>query len=661
MARAFRTLSFTMWALAMAAAAGAQVVKFTVEQRQPFANAAQPYEKLTGRFFGELDPKQPQNAVITDLELAPRNARGLVEYSATFTILKPVDMSKATGVLVYQVPNRGRANIEGGGYFADFRASGHVLVASGWQADIAPGPGIETMVTAVARNHDDTSITGPVMARVYDAPPGATTQPIIRGRVTGTATPASLDTTKATLTRRLSEDGARVPLAATAWAFADCTQTPFPGKPDPAKLCLKDGFDPASLYELTYIAKDPQVHGVGFAATRDLVAFLRRHDADHPLGATTRFAIAQGTSQSGNYLRSFLHLGFNQDERRRRVFDGMNPNIAARQLAMNIRFAAPSGAAEMFEPGSEGVLWWDDYTDGARGRQPGSLLSRCRASDTCPKIVETFGSAEFYSLRMSSNLVGTRADKDIPLPANVRRYYSPSTRHGGGPGGFAHEIPADACCVLPGNPNPSADTNRALMKALVAWVVKDTPPPPSRYPRLDRGDLVPPTQAATGFPLIPGAPLPDGVFVPLYDYDFGPGFRGADVSGIVALQPPVVRQMLPSLVPKVDADGNELAGVRSVLLEVPLGTYTGWNPIANGFFKGHIQPLGGGYIPFAKTKDQRLASGDPRPSLEERYGTHDAYVARVKAAAARQVADGFLLQDDADRLVSQAEQSKVLR
>ena len=661
MARAFRTLSFTLWALAMAAAASAQVVKFTVEQRQPFPNAAQPYEKLTGRFFGELDPKQPHNAVITDLELAPRNARGLVEYSATFTILKPVDMSKATGVLVYQVPNRGRANLEGGGYFADFRASGHVLVASGWQADIAPGPGIETMLAPVARNHDGSSITGPVMARVYDAPPGATTQPIIRGRVTGTATPASLDTAKATLTRRLSEDGARVPLAANAWAFADCTQAPFPGKPDPAKLCLKDGFDPASLYELTYIAKDPPVHGIGFAATRDLVAFLRRHDADHPLGATTRFAIAQGTSQSGNYLRSFLHLGFNQDERRRRVFDGMNPNIAARQLAMNIRFAAPSGAAEMFEPGSEGVLWWDDYTDGARGRQPGSLLSRCRASDTCPKIVETFGSAEFYSLRMSSNLVGTRADKDIPLPANVRRYYSPSTRHGGGPGGFAHEIPVDACCVLPSNPNPSADTNRALMKALVAWVVKDTPPPASRYPRLDRGDLVPPIQAATGFPLIPGAPLPDGVFVPLYDYDFGPGFRGADVSGIVALQPPVVRQMLPSLVPKVDADGNELAGVRSVLLEVPLGTYTGWNPIANGFFKGHIQPLGGGYIPFAKTKEQRLASGDPRPSLEERYGTHDAYVARVKDAAKRQVAEGFLLQDDADRIVAQAEKSSVLR
>jgi hypothetical protein len=243
----------------------------------------------------------------------------------------------------------------------------------------------------------------------------------------------------------------------------------------------------------------------------------------------------------------------------------------------------------------------------------------------------------------------------------VRRYYMPSTRHGGGGGGFAHEIRIDPCCVLATNPNPSNDTNRALMKALVDWVVSDTAPPPSRYPTLAHGDLAAPASAAIGFPVIPGQPLPDGVFVPLYDYDFGPAFRAADVSGLMALQPPIVRQVLPQLVPKVDADGNEIAGVRSVLLDVPLGTYTGWNPLAGGFFKGHIQALGGGYIPFAKTKGQRLASGDPRLSLEERYGTHDAYVARVKEAAKRQVAERFLLPEDADRLVAQAEQSGVLR
>jgi len=662
MTRKLLTLPCTACATLIAvAAAQAEVVKITVEQRQPVANAKQPYESLTGRFSGELDPKLPQNAIITDIDLAPRNARGMVEYSATFTIFKPADMSKATGVLMYQVPNRGRAQIAGGSYWADFRAAGHVLVASGWQADIVPAAGVETMTTPIAHNRDGSSVTGPAFARFYDAPAGATTQPIIRGRVTGTATPASLDTTKATLTRSTSEGGARVPVPSNAWAFADCTQTPFPGKADPDKLCLKDGFDPASLYELAYIAKDPPVHGVGFAATRDLIAFLRHAGADNPLGASIRFAIAQGTSQSGNYLRSFLNLGFNQDERKRRVFDGMNPNIAARQLAMNIRFAAPSGAAEMYEPGSEGALWWDDYTDTARGRQTNSLLTRCHASDTCPKIVETFGSAEFYSLRASPNLVGTRADKDIPLPSNVRRYYSPSVRHGGGQGGFTLDIPVDACCMLAANPNSSNETNRALMKALVEWVVSDTAPPPSRYPTLAKGDLVPPGHAAIGFPVIPGQPLPDGVFLPFYDYDFGPHFKYADVSGVMALEPPVVRQTLPQLVPKVDADGNELAGIRSVLLEVPLGTYTGWNPIGRGFFKGQIQALGGGYIPFARTKALRLASGDPRLSLEERYGTHEAYVAKVKQAATRQVAERYLLQEDADRLIDQAEKSSVLR
>jgi hypothetical protein len=639
----------------------AAVVKLTVEHREPFAKAAQPYEKLTGHFYGELDPRHPLNSIITDLQFAPRNAKGMVEYSATFTILKPVDMSKASGVLTYQVPNRGRANIEGGAYWADFRARGHVVVASGWQADIAPGVGIETMSAPIARNADGSSITGPVMARFSDAPAGATTQPIIRGRVTGTATPASFDTSKALLTRRTSEDGARSPVKASDWAFADCSKVPFPGEPDPVKICLKGGFDPAFLYELTYLAKDPPVHGIGFAATRDLNAFLRHAGDGNPLGGAIQFAIAQGTSQSGNYLRSFLNLGFNQDELGRRVFDGMNPNIAARQLAMNIRFAAPSGAAEMYEPGSEGVVWWSDYADETRGRKASGLLSRCTATETCPKIVETFGSAEFYSLRISADLVGTGADRDIPLPPNVRRYYSPSVRHGGGAGGFNADIPIDNCCVLATNPNSSAEANRALMAALVDWVVKDVLPPPSSYPRFDRGELVAPTQAALGFPAIPGQPLPDGELVPFYDYDYGRGFRALDESGIVSMQPPLVRRTLPMLVPRVDADGNETSGIRSVLLEAPLGTYTGWNPIGRGFFKGKIQPLSGGYIPFAKTKAERMASGDPRLSLEERYGTHANYVAKVKAAAERLVEQRYLLKEDADRLVAEADKSGVLR
>ena len=457
-----------------------------------------------------------------------------------------------------------------------------------------------------------------------------------------------------------------VPLRPSDWAFGDCSKTSFPGKPDPQKICLKGGFNPAYMYELVYTAKNPKVYGIGFAATRDLNSYLRFAAKDDTgaaniLGGRITHTVGQGDSQSGNHLRSFIHLGFNQDESGRMVFDGINPNIAVRQLAMNIRFASPSGATAMYEPGSDGIVWWSDYKDDARNREAGGLLDRCRATETCPKIVETFGSAEFYSLRASPDLVGTRADRDIPLPSNVRRYYFPGVSHGGGPGGFDSSPVAQACCELPRNPNPSSDSLRALRTALVEWVVKGTLPPPSQYPRLDRDELAAPTQASLGFPSIPGMPLPDGVLTPLYDYDLGSQFHYRDVSGVTGVQPPPIRQTLAVVVPKVDADGNEIAGVASVLHQVPLGTYTGWNTVAEGFYKGQIRSQTGGYIPFAKTKAERMESGDPRPSLEERYGSHEKYVAAVRVAAENLVRGRYLLQDDADRLIAQAESSMVLK
>jgi hypothetical protein len=202
---------------------------------------------------------------------------------------------------------------------------------------------------------------------------------------------------------------------------------------------------------------------------------------------------------------------------------------------------------------------------------------------------------------------------------------------------------------------------RALMMALIDWVVKGTAPPPSQYPRFDRGQLVFPTQAALHSPVIPGVPLPDGIILPLYDYDFGPGFHYNDLSGIISMAPPVIKQVLPSLVAAVDGDGNETSGVASVLHQAPLGTYLGWNIVAEGFFRGGNCGLVGGYIPFAKTQTERVAADDPRPSLEERYRTHEGYVAAVRAASARLVRDRFLLQDDADRLIREAESSDVLR
>jgi len=665
-----RLLPIWLAALAVMVPAQARITRITVEHRdapaykgQSFGEAGR-YERISGRAYGELDPKDALNAIITDLQLAPRNSRGMVEYSATFLLVKPADLAKASGVLLYEVPNRGTSALvrasENPGAMADYLKRGHVILTSGWQGDLASRDGVQTIAVPVAKNPDGSSITGPVLARFVDMAPNTNTMAIIAGG-TPRPLPVSLDTAKATLTKRASETSQIIPIRSSDWGFADCTKTPFPGTPDPGKICLKGGFDPAILYELVYTAKDPLVLGIGFAATRDLTSYFKSGESDL-LGKSISHAIAWGNSQSGNFLRSLVHLGFNQDEAGRIVFDGINPNIAVRQLAMNIRFAAPGGAAALYEPGSDGALSWSDYTDAARGRPSSGLLERCRATDTCPKIMETFGSSEFWDLRGSADVVGTRVDRDIPLPANVRRYYFPGVTHGGGPGGFSTAVPRPPNrCELPANPNPSSDTMRALMVALVDWVANGTAPPPSQYPRLADHQFAAPTQAAMGFPLIPGTPVPDNIINPLYDYDFGDTFHYGDLSGVIALQPPVIKQVLPSLVPRVDEDGNEIAGVASVLHQAPLGTYTGWNVFAQGFYKGTNCGLVGGFIPFAKTKAERLAAGDPRLSLEERYQTHEGYVTVVKSAAARLVRGRYLLQADADRLIAEAEASDVLK
>ena len=646
----------------------ARVTKVAIEDRQ---SAGGTYERLSGHIFGEIDPRNPLNAIVTDIRLAPVNAHGMVEYAATFTLWKPVDLSKASGVLIYDVPNRGNrllfATFQGGDPGDGFLFErGHIILASGWQGDLIPRAGAETIDVPVARNSDGSSITGPVLARFSNMPAGTKSMPLPGASRRGFSN-ASLDSAHATLTRRASEDGEVVPIASSDWAFADCSQVSFPGVPDAEKLCVKNGFDPAYLYELAYVAKDPLVLGIGFAATRDIVSFFRYAEKDdagtaNPVAHRIAYSVGQGTSQSGNFVKSFIHLGFNRDEQKRMVWDGANDHIAGRQVPLNIRFGVPGGAAEMFEPGSEPALWWSEYTDTARGREPSSLLARCSASETCPKIFETFGSTEFYGLRMSPGLAGTRADVDIPLPPNVRRYYFPGTTHGGGRGGFAVTARASGGrCELPDNPNPEQDTMRALLDDLIAWVTKGTEPPASRYPRLSTGELVPPDHRSMGFPPIPGKPLPDHLINPLYDYDLGPEFHYVDLSGVISLQPPRIRQSIPSLVPKVDADGNERSGVASVLHQAPLGTYLGWNVMASGFSKGHGCGFAGGFIPFAATRAERLGSGDPRPSIEERYASHDAYVAAVKRAAERLVEERFLLRKDADRLIAEAAASAIGR
>src|SRR5262249_48305450 len=448
-----------------AAPVEARVVRIVIDKKESPAykgmsfGAAGPYERITGRAFGEIDPRDARNAVITDLDLAPRNARGRVEYVATFSLWRPVDLSRASGVLIYAVPNRGNRPLipafhiggdPGDGFFFN---RGDIILSSGWQGDRGVRPGAETITVPVAKNPDGSSITGPVLARFSDMPAGAKTLPLPSAYA-----PVTLDTTRATLTRRASEDGAVTPVAAKDWAFADCRTAPYPGTPDPTRISLKGGFDPAYLYELVYTAKDPLVLGIGLAAPRDIVSFFRhaaRDDTgtDNPVKGKVSHVIAQGISQAGNFVRTFLHLGFNEDESGRIVWDGANAHIAARQLPINFRFARPGGAATMYEPGSEGGLWGGGYKEQA----PARPAARRRASGTCRRVFETFGWAEFWGWRMSPTLVGTRADRDIPLPANVRRYYASGTTHGGGTGGFSTAAKAQGRYELADNPNPQRE------------------------------------------------------------------------------------------------------------------------------------------------------------------------------------------------------------
>jgi hypothetical protein len=665
---------------ACATPASAKVIRIVLDktrsqspayQGQSFGKAGQ-YEIVGGTAYGEIDPKDRRNAIIQDIQLAARNARGMVEYVVTFMLIKPIDMAKSSDVLFYEVQNRGRQ------LYPVVTNDGHTFLMSGWQGEIPPksnpDDGIaETVHVPTAKNPDGSPVTGPVLGRIKNT--SGNTAPLMVYARPIPYLPVTLDTTQATLTSRTSEriDGTSGPISkipASDWAWADCTKAPFPGTPDPTKICLKNGFNPALLYEVVFTAKDPLVLGVGFAATRDLVSFFKHAEKDddgtpNPLGSKISYVVGQGSSQSGNFIRSFIHLGFNEDESGKIVWDGAMPHIAGRQSAMNYRFALPDGAADPYEPGSDGVLWWSDWPDKVRGRKTAGLLDRCRATKTCPKIIETFGSTEFWALRMSPDLVGTSATEDIPIPDNVRRYYFPGTTHGGGAGGFSVDFPPAArgrggLCVLPNNVNPESDALQALQVAMVNWVKKGTVPPASVYPRLSDRTLVQPTKAAMGFPSIPGLIFKDNFENPLLDYDWGSDFKYNDLSGVISNEPPPIKKVIPLLVPKVNADGNEVAGVPSVLHQAPLGTYLGWNITAGGFFKGQLCEFTGGFIPFAKTKADRLASGDPRPSLEERYRDHEGYVAAVRAAADKAVQQRFLLREDADRLIQQATASNVL-
>jgi len=503
-------IAASLFGLALCASSHARVTRIVIDETialPPAGGVSIPYEQVAGRAFGELDPKLPGNAIIQDIELA-KDADGKVRYVASFLIFKPVDMAKASGLMWHDVPNRGRILPA---FAPEERAFGDIVLASAWQGDnsgatavrpTASVAGMQFLQVPVARGPGGAPITGEVLGRIVNRS-GKASQPLLVQTNPVPYKPVSLDTTKSKLVSRGGENMRgevvdEVAIAPSNWAWALCdANNPFPGKPDPTQICLKNGFDPARLYQVVFTAADPYVLGIGFAAWRDVGAFFKKANADdsgspNPLAKRVTHSIARGISQSGNYLRGWLHLGFNQDEAGGMVHDGMWPIIAGRRIALNFRWAQPDGVLELYQAGSEGPQWWLPHPDPVRGLPAGGILDRCTATRTCPKVIEHFGSAEVWALKLTPEWVGTDGNSDLPLPDTVRRYYIASSTHGGGAGGFDTSLPgvglpkSGAACpgnnfgtgVLPANPMPHTQTMNALRVHFRDWVMKGTPPPP---------------------------------------------------------------------------------------------------------------------------------------------------------------------------------------
>ena len=660
--------------LTIAGPAAAKVTRIAIDTRAPAFEGATfgsvgAYEQLDGTIFGELDPRDPLNAIIQDIELAPRNARGMIEYSTDLSILKPVDVSRGNHTLLYETVNRGRKNLPflniggdltkaGDGFL---QQQGYTLAWSGWEHDVTTGVKIKL---PVAKNPDGSSITGRVRAE-YILEQKAST-------VSVTAAPAyaaaSTDNAGATLTRRVHQNDPRETIDNAKWAFADCASTPFPGKPDATKVCVDGGLDTDHIYELIYTAKDPVVIGIGLAATRDVAAFLRGDEkaaeAPNPLEGGISHTLIFGSSQSGRWIRTFIHLGFNESESHKRAFDGAIPHKASNRGPFNIRFAQPTRLSgtqhtEAQYPGQESPQTWDVSTDPV-SNVTGGQLERCRKSNTCPKITATVTDTEYWQAMMALNTTDSAGLKDFSLPAEVRVYFFAGTQHGGGDQlqqpPFVMPKPPLAC-QLPVNTNSFFPQQRALLVALRNWIVDGKEPPASAYPAIARKTLVPVTQIK--FPFVPASKFTEkGVAAQRVRLDRGPDFRDVDETGVMA-EPPKAGAAYPLLLPAIDPDGNETDGVRNTAVQAPLGTYTGWNVRKAGFSEGDSCDLTGAFIPFAKTKAERTAANDPRPSLEERYPTHADYVGKVKAAATALTAQGFLLGQDADLIVKQAGEAAI--
>ena len=597
-----------------------------------------PYEHLFGYVEGELDPDHPRNAAIANLARAPRNADGNVEYRADIQILKPVDLSRGNRAIILDIPNRGNKRITGtwvnGGpsindlVLAEHAGTGwlmregYTVVWVAWEALAAPGGGRIVADFPVAKQAGGSPITA------------LTPQEFIFGDLESPATAtlsypaASLDRSMARLTVRQYQTDPPQPV--NSWEYVDDRQI---------RVTRPSGFDAGAIYEFVYPAKDPIVLGIGLAAISNAVSKLRHDEgADNPLAGAIDRAFAIGFSQSGRVLRDFVHEGFNADEDGRIVFDGVIPVLTgSRRTNINLPFGITGDYSRQHEthttPGDQFPFTYAVMRDPVSGRTDG-IFARCQANATCPKTFHVDSDTEIYQGR-ASLAVTSPTGAPLTLPDNVRAYFLAGSQHG--PAAAARRTEQAEFLE---NPLRYDVYFRALLAALDQWVTDGTPPPNTRYPSLRDGTLVPPDAPTAKFPAIPGHRY-TGLLneLRLLDHSVHPPKQGA---------------AYPVFVVAKDADGNNVAGLRHPFVEVPVATYTGWNLRPEGFAKGALAGLSGSYLAFAKTRAERVASGDARLSLEERYRDHAAYVAAVKTAASAQVRERLLLQEDADRIAEEA-------
>jgi hypothetical protein len=630
-------------ALVAAEAARAEVTRFEVLSVERSAlegtsfGDVGTYDRIKARVTVAVDPDDRRNAVIVDIGTAPRNAAGKVEAMSDVEILRPSDPKRGNGKLLYEAVNRGnklapgifndapsnamtKAADAGNGYLL---RQGYTLIWSGWQGDLASSPAtlalsVPTLKAVTARITEEfvfDNVTSPVIAPL--------------------AWPAAdLDTAKLVVRARWNDPPASP--ADMSFRFVDASRI---------EIKRPSGFDGGALYELSYVARDPKVLGLGLAATRDIVAYLRRDvSADNPLAeggrSSIRHAYAYGQSVSGRFLREFLYLGFNEDLARRMVFDGMLMHIAgARFTAVNMRFGVIARAPR--HPQDPGFIadrfpfTYAETTHPFTGARDG-LLQRCGQSRTCPKIIQADSEFEFYHSR-ASLLITDPAGKPVKLPSNVRLFATAGVPHLTRPDAVAQ---ANPLCVMPVNPLHYGAVMRATLNNLDGWVDRRVTPPPSRTLSLADGSLVEAQKAAAQLRTpIPGLPY-TGMHMSaahVIAAEEGPG-RPSKVLGEYKLY-----------LPRLNADGMMAGGVHLPAIDAPKATYTGWNPRVEGFGPTTLCPLIGGVVPFATTREERVKNGDSRLSVEERYASPSAYVASVDKIAKELVRQRLMLAEDLPR------------